>query len=68
MTEFSCLCKDKKLKRQLTPGKSVMATKITKHEILIKELFWRVYQCLQKVLKGLRTAGKHVIKKIYALL
>jgi hypothetical protein len=38
------------VKRQLTPGKSV-TTKITEHEILINELVWRVYQCLQKGLK-----------------
>jgi uncharacterized protein Usg len=36
----------------LTPGKIVTATKITEYEILIKELVWRVHQCLQKVLKA----------------
>jgi len=49
MSEFSCLYKENKVKRQLTPGKIATATKIIEHEILILELVWRVYQCLQKV-------------------
>jgi uncharacterized protein Usg len=51
MNEFLCLYKENKVTRQLTPGKIVTAKKITECEILIKELVWRVHQCLQKVLK-----------------
>jgi len=39
------------VKRQLTPSKIVTATESTEREIPIKELVWKVYQCLQKVLK-----------------
>jgi hypothetical protein len=49
MTQFSCLFKENKAKRQQNTGKIATATKIAEHKIVIQELVWRVNQCLQKV-------------------